>query len=147
MSSTIGEIARLAGVGVETIRYYERQGLIERPPRPASGFRRYDSGVIRRVRFIRRAQQLGFTLQEVRELLALRVDPATSCSEVKEKAVEKIAEVERKLAGLRQMREALVAITESCAGVGPTSDCPILDALDDAGAIGADERRKRNAVS
>lgn len=132
MALTIGELAEKAGVGVETIRFYERKKLIERPRRPASGFRRYGEEVPRRIRFIRHAQELGFSLREIHELLALRVDPRTSCAQVKQKAVAKISEVEQKLESLGRIREALVRITRSCAGEGPTSACPILDALDEA---------------
>ena len=135
MDLTISKVAKEAGVGVETIRFYERKGLIERPPRPAGGFRRYDASLPRRIRFIRHAQELGFSLREIRELLDLRVDPHVSCADVKAKAVTKIAEVEAKLASLQRMRETLVAITHSCAGEGPTSDCPILDALDESASL------------
>lgn len=130
MALTIGEAAKEAGVGVETIRFYERKGLIERPRRPASGFRKYDQQIPRRLRFIRHAQQLGFSLREIRELLDLRVDPSVSCADVKAKAIAKVAEVDGKLAALSRMRESLLAITQSCAGEGPTSECPILDVLD-----------------
>lgn len=130
MAITIGELARKAGVGVETIRFYERKGLIRRPPRPTSGFRRYDEETSWRIDFIRRAQDLGFSLREIRDLLTLRVNPKTSCAEVREKALAKVAEVERKLADLSRMRMALMAITKSCVGEGPTSECPILDALE-----------------
>ena len=137
MPFTIGQLAEAVGVGVETIRFYERKKMIDRPRRPASGFRQYADEVPRRIRFIRHAQQLGFSLREIHELLALRVDPRTSCAEVKQKAVAKISEVEQKLASLTRIREALVRITQSCAGEGPTSACPILDALDESSARGA----------
>lgn len=131
MALTIGEVAKSAGVGVETIRFYQRKGLIDQPARPDSGFRHYDAQMPRRIRFIRHAQELGFALREIRELLELRVDPRVSCADVKAKAVAKIVEVEDKLASLSRIREALIAITHSCAGEGPTSECPILEALDE----------------
>ena len=131
MALTIGEVAKQARVNVETIRFYERKGLIDRPRRPSSGFRQYDDETPRRIRFIRHAQELGFALREIRELLDLRIDPSVSCADVKGKAVAKIAEVEDKLASLTRMRDTLVGITQSCAGEGPTSACPILDALDE----------------
>lgn len=124
---SIGKLARSAGVGVETIRFYERKGLIEQPPRPQAGARRYTPQAVDRVAFIRQAQDLGFTLAEIKDLLALRLDPETSCAEVKAKAEEKIADIEAKMRRLRQMRAALVEITKSCSGAGPTSACPILD--------------------
>ena len=141
MTLTIGDVAKQAGVGVETIRFYERKGLIDQPSRPASGFRRYDDQMPRRIRFIRHAQDLGFTLREIRELLDLRIDPNVSCADVKAKALAKVAEVEEKLASLARMREALVAITKSCAGEGPTTECPILDALDEPDAIHGNTER------
>lgn len=126
-SLTIGKLARAAEVGVETIRFYERKGLIEQPPRPKEGARRYTPQSVDRVAFIQQAQELGFTLAEIKELLALRLDPRTSCAEVKAKAEEKIKDIEAKVTRLRRMRGALVEITKSCSGAGPTSDCPILD--------------------
>ena len=129
MTLTIGEVAKQAGVGVETIRFYERKGLVDQPARPDSGFRRYDAQTPRRIRFIRHAQELGFSLREIRELLDLRIDPAVSCADVKAKALAKVSEVEEKLASLARMRDTLVSITRSCSGEGPTSDCPILDAI------------------
>lgn len=128
---TIGELAKAADVGVETIRFYERKGLVQRPRRPMSGFRRYGDDVARRIRFIRHAQELGFSLREIRELLALRVDPTSSCAVVKEKALAKLEEVQRKLDTLGWMKEVLLDVTRSCAGEGPTNECPILDTLDD----------------
>lgn len=127
---TIGELAERAGVGVETIRFYERKKLIAQPSRPAAGFRRYDQETERRIRFIRQAQDLGFTLAGIKQLLELRLDPRRSCAEVKVEAETKIAEIDGKLASLRGMRKALVEITVSCSGQGPTSECPILDAIE-----------------
>ena len=124
---TIGKLAQAAGVGVETIRFYERKGLLAQPPRPSAGARRYAPHAIERVTFIRQAQELGFTLAEIKELLALRLDPGTSCAEVKARAEVKIADIESKMDRLRHMREALAEITLSCSGSGPTSECPILD--------------------
>lgn len=135
---TIGELAESAGVGVETIRFYERKKLIAQPRRPRSGFRRYDEETVRRIRFIRQAQELGFTLAEVKQLLELRLDPRRSCAEVKSEAQTKIADIDEKIESLRVMRSALMEITRSCSGEGPTSACPILD------AIGAVSTKRRN---
>lgn len=132
---TIGELAKAAGVGVETIRFYERKNLIQRPRRPAGGFRRYDVQAGRRIRFIRHSQELGFSLREIRELLALRVDATVSCAAVKSKALAKIDEVQRKLDSLTRIKEVFLEITRRCAGEGPTSNCPILDSLDDGAEI------------
>lgn len=124
---TIGQLAARSGVGVETIRFYERKGIISQPARPANGFRKYDEQTAERIRFVQQAQELGFTLNEIKQLLSLRVDPRTSCATVKAKANEKIADIDGKIAGLRRMRGALVEITRTCSGTGPTSACPILD--------------------
>ena len=124
---TIGKLAEQSGVGVETIRFYERKGLIAQPRRPMRGYRRYDDQTTDRVRFIQQAQELGFTLSEIKQLLSLRVDPRTSCADVRAKAEEKIADIDGKLSALRRMRGALVRITTTCSGDGPTSECPILD--------------------
>lgn len=138
---TIGELAREAGIGVETIRFYERKRLVAQPRRPASGFRAYDEQALKRVRFIRHAQQLGFTLAEIKQLLELRVDPRRSCADVKAEAKAKVEDIDRKIVSLRVMRAALVDITRSCPGDGPTSSCPILDAIEHPL-----ERRDSNAV-
>jgi DNA-binding transcriptional MerR regulator len=98
---SIGQVARRAGVGVETVRFYEREGLLEEPPRRASGYRQYSEEVVKRIGFIKRAQALGFSLREIsEELLLLRVDAQTSCDEVKQRTEAKVAEVERKLVEL-----------------------------------------------
>ena len=126
---SIGQVARRAGVGVETVRFYEREGLVEEPPRRASGYRQYSEEVVTRLRFIKRAQQLGFSLKEISELLLLRVDGQTSCEEVKGRTEAKIAEVERNMVELQRMRQALLQVQSLCTGQGPTGRCPMLDAL------------------
>ena len=129
-SLTIGQVAREAGVGVETVRFYERQGLIEAPTRRASGYRQFDESVVDRLRFIREAKELGFTLGEVKELLSLKLDPSSSCAEVKGRAEAKIADIEEKTRTLQRMKRALAKLTKACSGNGPTSECPILEALE-----------------
>lgn len=129
-SLTIGQVAREAGVGVETVRFYERQGLIEEPNRRASGYRQFDEEVVERLQFIREAKELGFTLGEVKELLSLKVDPSSSCSDVKNRAEAKIADIEQKIRTLQRMKQALEKLTKACSGDGPTSECPILETLD-----------------
>ncbi len=126
---SIGQVARKAGVGVETVRFYEREGLLEEPPRRASGYRQYSDQVVKRIHFIKRAQQLGFSLKEISELL-LRVDAQTSCEVVKQRTEAKIAEVEQKVVELQRMRQALLQVASLCIGRGPTGRCPMLDALD-----------------
>jgi MerR family mercuric resistance operon transcriptional regulator len=134
---TIGQVARSAGVGVETVRFYERQGLLEEPTRRESGYRQYPEDVVARLRFIKRAKEHGFSLREIKELLALRVDPGTTCAEVKSRAEAKIADIEERIQSLQRIKKALARLTAVCRGRGPTSECPILDALD------KDQERRR----
>src|SRR5260370_20996338 len=137
---SIGQVARKAGVGVETVRFYEHEGLLEEPPRRASGYRQYDEQVVKRIHFIKRAQQPGFSLKEITELLLLRVDGQTSCEEVRQHTEAKIAEVERKLIELQRMRQALLQVASLCIGQGPTGRCPMLDALDQQEPLDQAER-------
>ena len=130
---TIGQLAKRAGVGVETIRFYEREGLIAEPDRRASGYRQYDADAVLRVRFIRRAKDLGFTLKEVHELLDLRVDPDCGCADVRGQARAKIRDIEQRIASLQAMKAALERLAKKCRGRGPTSECPILEELDKEG--------------
>lgn len=130
---TIGKVARLTEVGIETIRFYEREGLIPEPPRRDSGYRQYPPATIDRVHFIKRAKDLGFTLGEIKELLDLSVGPKTTCADVKRKAAEKIKEVDAKIAGLKRIRKALNRLTDQCRGKGPVSECPILENLKSEG--------------
>jgi MerR family mercuric resistance operon transcriptional regulator len=127
---TIGQVAKRAGIGIETVRFYERQGLLQKPERKPSGYRQFDQGIVARLRFIRRAKVLGFTLHEIKELLSLKLDPSTTCADVKNRAEAKIADIEAKIDSLTRMKQALVRLTKACRGRGATSDCPILDALD-----------------
>jgi MerR family copper efflux transcriptional regulator len=127
---TIGQLARKTQVHVETVRYYERRGLLPEPPRRWSGYRQYSQDDIARLQFIKRAQKLGFSLKEIAELLALRVDPDTRCSDVKKRAEGKSADIEAKIYALEQMRKALKKLVASCRGRGSTSVCPILEALE-----------------
>lgn len=128
---TIGKVARRAGVGVETVRYYEREGLIAEPNRRPSGYRQYDEQTVRRIRFIRHAKELGFTLREIRELLELRVDPDCSCADVRKLANAKIADIEQRIETLQRMKEALSALVTACRRRKRTDACPILEAIDD----------------
>lgn len=129
----IGEVADAAGVNVQTVRYYERRGLLKEPPRTASGYREFEPRVVRRIRFIRQAQDLGFTLSEIDELLELRVDKPERCEQVEARARAKRDEVRRKLAELRRMDEVLSDLVSSCMDRAPTDECPILAALEEGG--------------
>ncbi len=130
MALTIGEVAKRSGIGLETVRFYERKGLIEEPPRTDSGYRQYPAAVVARLRFIKRAKELGFSLKEILELLSLRVDSDTTCADVKKRADLKILDIEQKISILREMKRALTKLVVLCAESGPTSDCPILEALE-----------------
>jgi Hg(II)-responsive transcriptional regulator len=125
----IGELAQRAGVSIDTVRYYERQGLLPAPERMASGYRRYDQDDVARLRFIRRAKALGFTLVEIQELLALSGRRGDDMGELKAAANEKLVDVEAKLAELMRIREGLRTLVASCPGHGALEQCPILNAL------------------
>lgn len=125
----IGELAQRAGVGVDTVRYYEREGLLPKAPRLASGYRVYDQNDVRRLRFVRRAKALGFTLPEIRELLALSSHRDDDMAAMKAAAIDKLTDVHAKLAELNRIREGLEALVASCPGHGALDECPILNAL------------------
>ncbi|HDZ27130.1 hypothetical protein LCGC14_1680320 [marine sediment metagenome] len=127
---TTGQLAKKAQVNVETIRYYERRGLIPEPLRSESGYRHYSQDSIARIQFIKRAKELGFSLKEVSELLSLRVDPNTNCADVKRMAEVKITDIKEKIHALQRIKEALTKLRASCQGSGPAGKCPILEALD-----------------
>ena len=128
IAMTIGELARAACVHVETIRYYQRLGLLPVPAKPYAGQRRYGEAELNRLRFIKRAQSLGFSLEEVRLLLDLaRREP---CSETKRIARQKLAAVEEKLADLNAMRTTLLELVNACDLGGSSDSCPIIECLD-----------------
>jgi MerR family transcriptional regulator, copper efflux regulator len=132
---TIGELARLGGVNRETVRYYERHALLPRPPRTVSGYRVFSEDALRRLRFVRRAKALGFSLREVKELLGLRVGSPHLCARVRARARAKIDDIDRRIEELRRMRAALERLVDACEAQRTTSSCPILDRLgsDDSG--------------
>lgn len=125
-----GELAKQGGVNLESIRFYEREGLLAKPPRTAAGYRMFSVDDARRVRFIKRAQELGFSLREIKELLALRFDPDTSCGDVRQKAEAKLTDIDQKIRDLQRMKKALARLTTACPGRGGIDDCPILETLD-----------------
>jgi MerR family copper efflux transcriptional regulator len=134
-SLTIGEVAKQAHVRIETLRYYERSGLVASPPRNESNYRLYPQETVRRVQFIKRAQELGFSLKEIIELLALRATPETPCVDVRTRALDKITAIEEKIRVLHAMKNALVQLVEECSGQGEITDCPILASLDTKGGL------------
>ena len=129
-SLTIGRVAKQADVHIETIRYYERRGLLLDPPRTESGYRLYDTESVTRLRFIKEAQALGFTLEEIQGLLALRVDSENSCADVRRRAERKVVDIEAKISSLQAMHDALQEMIAACARGGPSGECPILESLE-----------------
>ncbi len=127
---TIGRLAKEAGVNIETIRYYERRGLIQRPPRRESGYRQYTRETLARLRFIKRAKLLGFSLREIQEILSLRLAPETTCSDVRIRVERKIADIDERIQALQEMKKALTTLARQCSGDAPAGECPIIEALD-----------------
>lgn len=123
----IGAIAKRAGVGIDTVRYYERAGLLDPSQRLASGYRRYSDAEVTRLRFIRRAQALGFSLKEIQELLALST--RRDVARVKRTAEAKLRDIDERIAELRRVRDGLARLVDACPGHGRASECPILQAL------------------
>lgn len=126
---TIGAVARGAGVRIDTIRYYEREGLLPAPRRRDSGYRDYGRDTVDRLKFIRRAKALGFTLDEIRELLALSADHERGVRGVKQRAEAKLAEIEQRIAEMQRMRRGLKKLIAECPGHGDPGACPILGAF------------------
>ncbi len=125
----IGEVAKAAGVGIDAVRFYEREGLIPEPARRPSGYRAYSAEVVLSLRFIRRAKELGFSLKEISELLSLETAAEATAAEVRKLAKAKLADIEEKIRALQRMRRALRKATERCTGQGSTSGCSILQTL------------------
>ncbi len=127
---TIGQLAKLGQVNLETIRFYERKGLLPRPPRSQSGYRAFPERSVRHLRFIKRAQQLGFSLAEIRQLLALKAAPDGDCAKVCRQAREKLREFDEKIHQLQAMKRALKGLTRACSGDRRVSECGILENLE-----------------
>jgi Hg(II)-responsive transcriptional regulator len=127
---TIGQLAKEAGVNIETVRYYQRRGLIPDPPRRESGYRQYSQDFVLRIRFIKHAQSLGFSLKEINELLALRVESEMICDDVRKQAEAKITDIEAKIQMLQRIKRTLTELVIACNQNELTDECPILEALD-----------------
>ncbi len=125
----IGEVAKAAGIGIDAVRFYEREGLIQAPARRPSGYREYTPDIVMNLRFIRRAKELGFSLKEISELLRLEASEGATSADVRERAEAKLEDLEERIRSLQRMRRALRKLVESCPGKGPLSDCSILRAL------------------
>ena len=126
---TIGKVASRTGVGIETIRFYERKGLINEPPRRDSGYRLYDTDVIDRLSFIQQAKSLGFTLEEISQLLSISLKSGEPLPAVKKIARKRLQDIEEKLKLLRSMKPTLKKLVDACPGKGTIDDCPILETL------------------
>lgn len=126
---TIGQLANDAGVGVETVRFYERSGLLPEPPRTASGYRQYDQPAVDRVRFIRRAKELGFTLQEIQGLLDLRTGTPAQCADVRDQIAAKLEDVARRIHDLQRVYRGLKELQQHCDSADPQGECPTLERL------------------
>jgi MerR family mercuric resistance operon transcriptional regulator len=127
---TAGQLAKKADVNVETIRYYERRHILPRPTRTRTGYRIYPEETVQRIRFVKRAQELGFSLKEVKELLGLRAVQGTTAGEIRKRAEAKISDIERKIQDLKAMQRNLTKLMNACPGCGPLSECPILEGLE-----------------
>ncbi len=125
----IGDVARLAELTVDAVRFYEREGLLGRVRRTPAGQRQYDGEAVRRLAFVRRAAGLGFSLAEVKALLTLRVSARTPCDRVRERALGKVADIDQRIAELQAMRDALARLAQNCSDEHPTGGCPFLDEL------------------
>ncbi len=145
-SLTIGEVAAHARVNVQTLRYYERRGILPEPKRTPSGYRDYPSNTVQLIRFIKRAQDLGFSLDEVEELLELRRAGPGQRKRVLAKALEKIQDIEKKLRRLASMREALLSLVDSCSCRGNDLQCPILDTLNEDAPMAASNGRRLHVL-
>lgn len=128
---TIGEVAKESKVNVETIRYYERRGILKEPPRRPSGYREYGPETVSLIRFIKRAQDLGFTLQEIDQLIQLKGSSRRSRSEISALAEAKVQEMDKKIQHLHAMQKALGVLLDACACNGRKLECPIIEALND----------------
>lgn len=126
---TIGQVARQTGVSVETIRYYEKEGLVDEPERNPSGYRQYPAETIKRILFIQRAKAIGFTLREIHDLLSIQEKPEACCGDLLSRAESKMAEIEAKINELQRMKNALQMLTTECVSDNGLDNCPILDAL------------------
>lgn len=126
----VGGVAKHAGVNLQTIHYYERRGLLPKPQRTISNHRVYPDDAVLRVRFIKRAQELGFTLEEIKSLLSLRSAPRSRCADFRARAEAKLHAIDEKVRALRAMRRALNKLIGECSGTGRVTECPILEALD-----------------
>jgi MerR family mercuric resistance operon transcriptional regulator len=127
---TIGKLASRAGVSAQSIRYYERSGLLPKPARTDTGYRIYSDAAVRSLRFIKHAQVLGFSLTEIQKLLSLRTQPDTTCADIRQRACQKIVAVDKKIEDLQRIKGALTKLVATCPGDIPVGECRIIEALE-----------------
>lgn len=123
---TIGTLAKRADGNIDTVRYYERRGLLPKARRTHSGYRTFDEATVERLRFIKEAQAIGFTLTEIKQLIALRVTPSATCADVRERAETKLYDIDQKIVVLRRMKRTLQRLVSACQSDGPASECSFL---------------------
>lgn len=140
---TIGRVAKAVGVNIQTVRYYERRKLLQPTDRKPSGYRVYGDEALRRLRFIKNAQALGFTLREVNDLLNLQISNIARCGTVQVKAQSKLRQVEAKVRDLRALARALQSLIQACEAGQPTERCPILKGLEEERGKRVDQARRR----
>ncbi|MDQ0339062.1 MerR family mercuric resistance operon transcriptional regulator [Caldalkalibacillus uzonensis] len=134
MSLTIGQVAKRSNVNLETVRYYERLGLIKEPPRTEAGYRMFPADVVDKIKFIKRAQELGFTLSEIKKLIRIAENEEHfTAHEVHQFAKQKLDDLEAKIRDLEKMKSVLQDLSERCSGKGPICDCPIIQSLSQEG--------------
>ena len=127
---TTGQLARRGGVSLPTIRYYERRGILPKPPRTAAGYRVFGADALRRLRFIKHAQTLGFTLKEIEELLALRLDSENQCADVRRRAEAKVRGIEERIRHLHDIKKAIKGLIDICRDRGSANECPLVELLE-----------------
>lgn len=128
---TIGSLAEKSGVGVETIRFYQREGLIKEPPKPSRGYRQYAADDIVKIGFIKRCQELGFSLREVKELLEFNNKSGATCNDIKKKTIKKLSEINQKITALKQMKKSLEELQCACdEGKKAVQNCDVMKCFD-----------------
>lgn len=130
MMMQIGAVAKQCGIGVETVRFYEREGLIAKPHRSVSGYRQYAGTVLQQIRFIQYAKSVGFSLKDIRELLKLKHTPGITCQQSRDKLLDKVAEIQQKITALEEMKATLLPLIDQCQPEGKLMDCPVLQTFE-----------------
>ena len=142
----IGEVAKQSSIGIETIRYYEREGLLAEPQRRPSGYRQYDQSVVSRLQFIRRSKELGFTLAEIKELLGLWFDANTRCEHVRQRAEQKVTDIEDKIRTHQKMKRSLKKVLSECEGRDSIGDCSLLKGIEDGDSRANPDNHRRRGL-